>query len=152
MESQRYMLGTGNLLHLENLSTISNLYRFALVLTKNALQAERLVGESVREVLYRGSGESARRIRWLIFQKVRQRALSQIANEETGDISSNEIVTALHALPEPSRSAMTLLCLESFSLQDLESLLDLSTQELGEALKAARSRLKHSLSLAQTPS
>ncbi len=145
-------MDTDNLLHLENLSTISNLYRFALVLTKNASQAERLVEESVREVLYRGNGESARRIRRLIFQKVRQKALGQTANEGVGDIPPDEIVMALHALPEPSRSAITLLCLESFPLQDLESFLDLSTQELGEALEAARSSLKRSLSLAQTAS
>jgi hypothetical protein len=87
-------------------------------------------------------------MRWLIFQKIQQKALRQIGG--TGERSLPDGVAALHALPEPARSAMTLLCLESFSLQDLESFLDLSTRELGEALETARSSLKCSLSFLQT--
>lgn len=128
---------------LENSSTISNLYRFALVLTKNTSRAVSLVEESVHEVLHRRGGESARRVRWLIFQEVRQKALHQVVEEEKESLSG--MLAALHRLPEPSRSAMTLFCLESFSLQDLESFLDLSTRQLGEALEMARVNLKQSL-------
>ena len=119
------------------------------MLTQDASQATSLVEESVQEVLNRGGEESTRRMKWLIFQKIRQKALRQI--ETSGSRSLSGSVAALHALPEPARSAMTLLCLESFSLQDLESFLDLSTRELGEALETARSGLKRSLPFSHDP-
>ena len=124
---------------------IQDLYRFALVLANDSSQATYLVAESVREVLHERGEGSVRRIRWLIFQKIRQKALRRIPGKGAGSLPS--LLAALHALPEPSRSAMALLCLGSFSLQDLESFLDLSIRELGQALEIARTDLKRSLPL-----
>jgi DNA-directed RNA polymerase specialized sigma24 family protein len=133
------------------------LYRFARVLLLNGEAARKLVIETLEESIRAGMAESSDRDRVIMlqFQDLRRRALKIQpavktpipaagislpigASEIVPKVGPDQIEAALHGLPEPGRSAYTLLLLDTMDAESIATLLDLEPPAFAEAVHGAR--------------
>jgi hypothetical protein len=132
------------------------LYRFARVLLLNGETARKLVIETLEASIRAGMADLDRdRMILLQFQDLRRRALKIQPDAKTSipaasislPVGASEIVprvgpdqieAALHGLPEPGRSAYTLLLLDTMDAESIATMLDLEPSAFAEAVQSAR--------------
>ena len=122
-------------------SFLTEAWKFALVLTGREAAATALVSRALGAVSKRADLHETERARRVLFSILcREGAKAAVA--AAPETPAEEAVFFLHQLPEPSRQAITLLCLGAFSGEQLAGLLGTSEPELARYLDGARSRLR----------
>ena len=149
-------------------ATLTELYRFALLLTGRPQVAEKVMTETLREVegqLAQFRTEDHRRV-WLA-GRIRQRCLRdhtsdkgavvapRLLREEDSsadrggstvlEIEAFIVARHFHTLPEPERSALALFYLDLFTPGELAGFLKMEVEQLAETLATARERLQEAL-------
>lgn len=141
---------------------LADLYRFAWILVQRTDVATRLVCDAVQEAYGRvAHPEDEERQRARAFQAVRQRALkvpgttfttrtATAAWPDDGEslldaASSDEVVTALHQISEPGRSALAMLLIDAVGMECLERMLGLPAANLAAVLDEARAAVANRL-------
>lgn len=129
------------------------LYRFARVLLRDESDARSLVLDTLAAAAKRPPAGDLDRFVTRLFQEVRRCALKQRPSAASVSIRGElpedadglvrrcdgaAFETALHALPEPGRSALALLVLDAFEPDWIARLLGLPPEDFAEALRAAR--------------
>lgn len=117
---------------------IQALYRLLLIRTGQRLQAEQALRETLTESLQHNLSDRSK----TDFTEYYRTALKR-PTPPSGQLQT-ELAgwpLALHRLPEPQRSAMTLFYLEIFSPRVLSELLGLNMLELANLIATARSSL-----------
>jgi hypothetical protein len=121
------------------LDHIQALYRLLLIRTGQRIEAENAIRQIFSESLQKAGQQSGK----LDFAEFFRTALS------LPDISSGSLKTdldgwplALHQLPEPERSAITLFYLEIFSPTVLGEILGLDINDLARIIDTARKSLE----------
>jgi RNA polymerase sigma factor (sigma-70 family) len=145
-------------------ATLSEFYRFALLLTGNIKAAEQIICETLQEVEGRLSElrHESHRNTWLATQ-IRQRCLRENAGsmqeiprllrEDTGDGEGSEVLEIeafivaqrFSTLPEPERSALALFYLDLFTAEEIAKLLKMELNELSELLARGRNLLENAM-------
>lgn len=141
-------------------ATLSEFYRFALLLTGDLKLAEQVMAETLHEVeakLDELRHESHRHT-WLATQ-IRQRCLRDNAGNmeaiprllrenpskaETGEVLEIEafiVAQRFSTLQEPERSALALFYLDLFTPEEIANILKMELEELSELLAHARQLL-----------
>src|SRR5208282_109708 len=117
---------------------IQALYRLLLIRTGQRTEAERALNETLTQSP-RNSNSYANKEAEL-FRKALSMPVtaSQLPEKELAGWP-----LALHHLPEPERSAITLFYLEIFTPSDLAGLLGLDVKELARMIDSARQTLEH---------
>jgi DNA-directed RNA polymerase specialized sigma24 family protein len=136
------------------------LYRFARVLLRDEAAARALVLETLENAAKKTVPADHDELVMRQFQEVRRRALKQrsvgsviAARGELPDeaiaraqqVDAGALEAALNALPEPGRSALTLLALDAMDADRIAKMLELAPEDFAEALHAARLDLSASL-------
>jgi DNA-directed RNA polymerase specialized sigma24 family protein len=145
-------------------ATLSEFYRFALLLTGDAGTAERIVTETLQDVAGRLSElrhESRRRS--CVAAKIRERCLKREtgnAGEASGLVGEEALAAGggpvlgaealnlaqrFSGLPEPERTALALFYLNLFTPDEIASLLAMELDDLGPLLAGGRKRLAEAL-------
>ena len=145
-------------------ATLAEFYRFALLLTGSASNAEQVMAETLAEAesqLAQLRNETSR-LAWLA-ARIRERCLKNNASappaaprllrEESEAVAKSEVLEIeafllaqrFHALPEPERTALALFYLEFFTAEEIAQLLKMDVEVLSETLGAARDLLQKSL-------
>ena len=125
-------------------SFLTDAWKFALVLTGREAEATALVSGALSVVLKRmdlNEGERTKRVLFSILCRDGARVPVSV-NPTT---PAEQATFFLHQLPEPSRQAITLLCLGTFSGEHLAGLLEMSETELARCLDGGRTTLKQHL-------
>jgi hypothetical protein len=120
---------------------IQALYRLLLIRTGQRTEAERALKETLAQPLGRHSGHP--NIEAELAELFRRALKMPVTISKS---SENELAgwpLALHLLPEPERSAITLFYLEIFSPRDLAGILGLEIEELARIIGGARETLEH---------
>ena len=127
-------------------SFLAEAWKFALVLTGREADATALVATALDAVSKRTDLHESERTKRVLFSVLcREGAKSSVVgNPET---PAERATCFLHQLPEPSRQAITLLCLGVFSGEHLAGLLGMSEPELARCLDEARAALPPHLAL-----
>ncbi|HEY5741883.1 MAG TPA: hypothetical protein VIS99_05020 [Terrimicrobiaceae bacterium] len=112
-------------------------WRFALVLTGCEEGTSGVFKESVNELLRHPHPGDLERTRQLFYTIVRRRGLKFPARCELEGTAAK-----LHKLPEPGRSALTLLYLGALPASHIQSVLNLNERLLANAIDKARSALR----------
>lgn len=149
-------------------ATLTELYRFALLLTGRAAAAEAVLGEALAaaEPQLEQMRTAANRQAWMAAQ-IRQRcmensqqtALPMVPRLLRGGGEAKDppellgleayiLAGHFHLLPEPERSALALFYLDLFAPEEIARLLKTDLVELGAMLGRARARLQGSLAAA----
>jgi DNA-directed RNA polymerase specialized sigma24 family protein len=145
------------------------LYLFAAVLLGDGERARAVVIETLEAVIAKPpAGLDAERLAMRLFQDVRTRALKLLPAADSpkiapGDLPPNaesvvaavppdRILAALHALPEPGRSALALLLLDELESDHVAKMLGLDRAEFAVALSRARLALHGALAPAEVAS
>lgn len=145
------------------------LYRFAAVLLGDAERARAVVTETLEAAAARPpAGFDAERLAVWFFHDVRRRALKRQpgasppptvpadlpANAEAvaKAASPDKVLAALHALPEPGRSALALLLLDEIESDHVAKVLGLDRAEFAVALSRARLALHGALAPSEVAS
>ena len=126
-------------------SFLAEAWKFSLVLTGREADATALVSGALSAVSKRADLHESERIRRVFFS-VLCREGAKAAVTENPETPAEQATHFLHQLPEPSRQAITLLCLGAFSGEHLAELLGKSEPELARCLDEARTVLKQHLS------
>jgi len=122
-------------------SFLAEAWKFALVLTGREAAATALVSGALGAVSKRADLHETERTRRLLFS-ILCREGAKAAVVAAPETPAEEAVIFLHQLPEPSRQAVTLLCLGAFSGEQLAGLLGKSEPELARCIDDARSLLR----------
>jgi hypothetical protein len=112
-------------------------WRFALVLTGCYEGTSKVFKDSVDELLRHPHPGDLERSKQLFFTIVRRRSLKFPARCELEGIAAK-----LHKLPEPGRSALTLLYLDALAASDVQHVLNLDERLLAAAVDKTRSALR----------
>ncbi|HEY8900411.1 MAG TPA: hypothetical protein VIM61_08360 [Chthoniobacterales bacterium] len=139
------------------------LYRFAAVLLQDAELARKITLETLEAAVLKPPTHDEERLAMFLFQAVRRRALKSRATGTTGGTARGElpagpadvvaratparVEAALHALPEPGRSALALLVLDTMEADNVAKLLGLGEAEFANILHGARLALLAALSV-----
>ena len=116
---------------------IQALYRLLMIRTGQRTEAERALNETL-SLKNAGSTDSR-----TVFVKLFRKALeSPVAPSGSPDTDLSGWPLALHHLPEPGRSALTLFYLEIFSPRDIAEILGLDLEELARVIGTARQSLE----------
>ena len=142
------------------------LYRFAAVLLQDAELARKVTLETLEASVLKPPTHDDERLAMFLFQAVRRRALKSrgtaaVGGSARGELPANaadmvnratpaRVEAALHALPEPGRSALALLVLDTMEADNVAKLLGLGEAEFAKVLHGARLALHEALS-ALTP-
>lgn len=145
-------------------ATLTEFYRFALLLTGNLKIAEQVMAETLIEVEGR-LGElrhDSHRHTWLATH-IRQRCLKDnsgnmqeiprllreddVENEgrEVLEIEAFILAQRFSTLPEPERSALALFYLELFTVEEIAKILKMEVDELSELLARGRRLLENAM-------
>ena len=122
-------------------SFLTEAWKFALVLTGREAAATALVSGALDAVSKRADLHEAERTRRVLFS-ILCREGAKAAMVAAPETPAEQATFFLHQLPEPSRQAITLLCLGTFSGENLAGLLGKSEPELARCLGDARERLQ----------
>lgn len=139
------------------------LYRFAAVLLGDAERARAVVIETLEAAVAKPPGGlDAERLALWFFGEVRRRALKLQPGKSApatvpADLPAHaeaaataatpgRVLAALHVLPEPGRSALTLLLLDEIESDHVAKMLRLDRGEFAAALSGARLALHEALS------
>ena len=122
-------------------SFLTDAWKFALVLTGREADATALVSGALQAVSKRADLHERERTKRMIFS-ILCREGAKAAGLGNPETPAERSVFILHQLPEPSRQAITLLCLGVFSGEHLAGLLGKSEPELAQCLNEAREALK----------
>lgn len=114
-------------------------WRYALVLTADEESATLLVRDALNALSHRTDAADPHRAQRILFSLI-FRAGRNRPTSNSPKTPAEEKAMAFHRLPEPGRSAWSLLCLGLFSGEHLAGLLGQSEAELAAALGEARSR------------
>jgi hypothetical protein len=115
-------------------------WKFALVVAGREAAATALVSGALDVVSKRGDLHEAERTKRVLFS-ILCREGAKAARVDNPQTPAEHATFFLHQLPEPSRQAITLLCLGVFSGEHLAGLLRKSEAELAGCLGEARERL-----------
>jgi len=115
-------------------------WKFALVLAGREAAATALVSGALDAVSKRGDLHEAERTKRVLFS-ILCREGAKAARVDSPQTPAEQATFFLHQLPEPSRQAITLLCLGVFSGEHLAGLLGQSESALARCLGEARERL-----------
>lgn len=152
------------------IEVFTDLYRFAWILLMREDLAQKIVSDAVDEVWVSGRRphEDSERACARMFQVVRQRAL-KVPGSQPGDArktpvrangwpadallaitqgSTQDVITALHRVPEPGRSALALVLLDAVDHESIERILGLTVPQLADELDRARSLVAGNLQMA----
>lgn len=91
---------------------------------------------------------------WLI-AKVRERLLKNADAPTSGtdlNAQTSELAGRFCRIPEPGRSALALLYLDQFSPREIAQILEMSPEELPDAVDSARTLLRQMEAARRTPS
>jgi DNA-directed RNA polymerase specialized sigma24 family protein len=144
--------------------TLSEFYRFALLLTGNIKAAEQVICETLQEAEGRLSElrHDLHRHTWLATQ-IRQKCIRENAGNmqeiprllrddqaqrEPGEVLEIEafiVAQRFSTLPEPERSALALFYLELFTPEEIAKLLKMELNELAELLARGRGLLENAM-------
>ena len=122
-------------------SFLTDAWKFALVLTGREADATALVSAALVTVSKRADLHESERTRRVLFS-ILCREGAKAAASRSPETPAEKSTYFLHQLPEPSRQAITLLCLGVFSGEHLAGLLRKSEPELARCLDEARTALK----------
>ena len=112
-------------------------WRLALILTGNHEGASRAFSDAVEEVRRHPNAGDLHRLEVLFFSTLRRRCLRvPAANQLQG------LVSALHQLPEPGRSALALIWLDAISADDLHRVVGVEDALLADALEKSRQQIR----------
>ncbi|MEO8825807.1 MAG: hypothetical protein ABI443_08185 [Chthoniobacterales bacterium] len=147
---------------------LQNLYRFALILSNDPVITEEALDQSVQEALRSAISDPNHAFITLILN-LRKRILLKVKPHHTEDDiplstadlppdaasvlssrSQDELLSAMHHLVEPQRTAYVLWHLDIMDLHDLARLLGLTQDEVSLKLQNARQALLHAFT--QQPS
>lgn len=120
-------------------------WKFALVLAGREAAATALVSGALDAVSRRNDLHEADRTKRVLFS-ILCREGAKAARVDSPQTAAEQATFFLHQLPEPSRQAVTLLCLGVFSGEQLAGLFGKSEAELARCLGEARARLHPRLS------
>jgi DNA-directed RNA polymerase specialized sigma24 family protein len=155
--------------HILPTEDLTGIYRFAVLLTGVPRTAQAVVLE-----VFADAGEKINHFRsgkscevWLV-AKVRNRLLrnptpaakqsapenSEISPQISVDLNPAALALAqrFSKIPEPGRSALALLYINHFSVQEIAQILQIPLEEMAEATGAARALLEQTESAGQTAS
>jgi DNA-directed RNA polymerase specialized sigma24 family protein len=136
------------------------LYRFARVLLRDEAAARALVLETLESAAKKSVPADLDELVMRQFQELRRRALKQrsagIVIATRGElpdeaiarvqqVNADALEAVLNTLPEPGRSALTLLALDAMDADRIAKMLELAPEDFAEALHAARLDLCASL-------
>lgn len=145
-------------------ATLSEFYKFALLLTGNLKTAEQVMAETLHEVEAR-LGElrhDSHRHTWLATH-IRQRCLKdnsgsmqeipRLLRDDQSESESGEVLEIeafivaqrFSTLPEPERSALALFYLDLFTVEEIAKLLKMELNELSELLARGRHLLENAM-------
>lgn len=127
---------------------IQALYRLLMIRTGQRTEAERALNEILNVSLKNPGGTASRAVFVNLFRKALDSPTALGASPET-DLSGWPL--ALHQLPEPGRSALTLFYLEIFNPRDLAEILGLDIEELARIIGTARQSLENQQTQSNTP-
>lgn len=122
-------------------SFLAGAWKFALVLAGREADANALVAGALGAVSKRADLHERERIRRVFFSILSREGAKAavVGNPET---PAERATHFLHRLPEPSRQAITLLCLGIFSGEGLAEFLGKSEPDLARCLDEARAAIK----------
>jgi DNA-directed RNA polymerase specialized sigma24 family protein len=136
-----------------------SLYRFAEILLRDPELARKVTLETLEAAILKPPGD-AERVAMTLFVGIRRRALRNKGTiippaapraelpAEAAAVAPEKIAAALHALPEPGRSALALLLLDVMEADHIAKVLGLAEAELATALHSARLALHAALAAA----
>lgn len=119
---------------------IQALYRLLIIRTGQRTEAERTLNEILNLSLKNAGSTASRTVFVKLFRKALVPPAAPCGLRDT-DLSGWPL--ALHHLPEPGRSALTLFYLEIFSPRDIAEILGLDLEELARVIDAARQSLEN---------
>ncbi len=117
---------------------IQALYRLLLIRTGQHAEAERALNETLTQPVEDDAGSPERKVE--LFRKALNLPVI-VSQSPERELAGWPL--ALHHLPEPERSAITLFYLEIFSPRDLAGLLEIGIEELARMIDGARQRLEN---------
>jgi len=127
---------------------IQALYRLLLIRTGRRVRAE----QALRETLtgsFQGRPPSQNQPDYVDFYRTALKLPANAPEFPETDLAGWPL--ALHHLPEPERSAITLFYLEIFSPRILSEILDLNLEELAQLIGTARKTLENQQTKSATP-
>ena len=127
---------------------IQALYRLLLIRTGRRVRAE----QALRETLtgsFQGTPPSQNQPDYVGFYRTALKLPANASELPETDLAGWPL--ALHHLPEPERSAITLFYLEIFSPRILSEILDLNLEELAQLIGTARKTLENQQTKSATP-
>jgi len=127
---------------------IQALYRLLMIRTGQHAEAERALNETLSLSLQESNRTPGRPAFAHLFQRALEFPVTPDRAPES-DLSGWPL--ALHHLPEPERSALTLFYLEIFSPRELANILGLEIEELARIIGAARRTLENEQTKSNTP-
>jgi DNA-directed RNA polymerase specialized sigma24 family protein len=118
---------------------IQALYRLLLIRTGQRFQAEQALRETLMQSVQNNNLPDRSKTDFVEYYRTALRTPTPASGPLRTDLDGWPL--ALHHLPEPQRSAITLFYLEIFSPRVLSELLGLNMLELANLIAAARSSL-----------
>jgi hypothetical protein len=119
---------------------IQALYRLLLIRTGQRIQAEQALRETLSKSL-QNAPENQNQTDYVKFYRTALEMSAAAPEPQESDLAGWPL--ALHHLPEPGRSAITLFYLEIFSPRVLSEILGLDLDGLASLIGAARSSLEN---------
>lgn len=127
---------------------IQALYRLLLIRTGQRIQAEHAVRDTLTESL-RSPDRSPAKADFAAFFRTALKVPASTSAIQGTDLEGWPL--ALHQLPEPERSAITLFYLEIFSPRELSEILGVDIRELARIIGVARKSLEDQQIKSNTP-
>jgi hypothetical protein len=127
---------------------IQALYRLLLIRTGRRIQAEQALRETLTGSL-QGTPPGRNETNYVDYYRTALKIPANASEPPETDLAGWPL--ALHHLPEPERSAITLFYLEIFSPRILSEILDLNLEELAQLIGTARKSLENQQTKSATP-